>query len=179
MGRVRNHQAGFTLIEIMFVVLIIAVLAAIALPQFMSESRKTKSRSEVVAFFSELSTRQEQFRVEFGGYVTTAKCPAATSTTGTLVDCTASGRPWNATPATNLNVRVPMQTAYCTYLMTAGSGTGTGNVTVGATTFTFASPAGPWYHIVAECDHDADGTTSKFFSSSVDPTIQTSTTEDE
>ncbi len=160
----------------MFVVVIIAVLAVIAIPQFMSDGRKTKSRSEVVAFFAELSTRQEQYRVDATGYLTTAKCPAATSTTGTTVDCTAAGKPW-----VGLNVKVPLATATCTYVMTASAGAGTVNVSAGtpATTYTFTSPTGPWYHIVAECDQDGDGTTSTFFTSSVDPTIKTSVREDE
>ncbi len=179
MARVRNRQAGFTLIEIMAVVVIIAILAAVAIPQFMSDNRKTKSNSEVMAFFSELGIRQEQYRVEKNIYLSTAACPTTTSQVGQLVDCTATGKPWNLTAATNLNVKPPTTNAFCSYTMTAGTGVGTGNVTVGTATFTFTSPAGAWYYIVGQCDMNGDGTTAKFFTSSVDSSIQRSANVDD
>ena len=179
MARVRNHQAGFTLIEIMTVVVIIAVLAVIAIPQFMSDNRKTKSNSEVVAFFSELGIRQEQYRVENSTYLSTTVCPLTTSLAGQVVDCTTIGKPWAVTAATNLNVKPPTTTAFCTYRMTSGTGSGTGPITVGTATFTFTSPGGPWFYIVGECDMNGDGTTAKFFTSSVDSSIQRSVNEDD
>jgi hypothetical protein len=33
-------------------------------------------------------------------------------------------------------------------------------------------PAGPWYWILAECDLDGDGTTSRYFVNSVNSSIQ-------
>jgi prepilin-type N-terminal cleavage/methylation domain-containing protein len=178
MPRVRSNQAGFTLIEVMFVVAIIAVLAAIALPEFMSSSRKTKSNSEVTAFFAAIATKQEQYRVETGGYLATATCPAATSTTGTVVTCGDAGQPWAP-----LNVKVPMSTAYCTYTTVTnavGVSVGPGNITVGADTFTMTSQTvGPWYYILARCDQDGDGTTANFFTSSTDSTIQKSAGDSE
>lgn len=175
MARVRNRQAGFTLIEMMFVVAIIAVLAALAIPQFMSDSRKTKANAEVNAFFAALITAEEQYKVENGSYFQpVSTCPATTNTTGVAVTCANAGQPWAA-----LNVKLPTTTAYCTYAITANSGTGTGNINVGGTVFNFTSPTGNWYHIVAQCDLDGDGTTTKFFTSSVDSTIQKSANEDD
>ena len=176
MARVRKRQAGFTLIEMMFVVAIIAVLAALAIPQFMSDSRKTKTSSEVMAFFAELGSKQEQYKVENGVYLATAACPSTTSTTGQAVTgCVTTGQPWAP-----LNVKLPTTNAYCKYTTTVGTSNTVGpTVSVGAATFNFTAPNASWYYLVAECDMDGDATTTKFFTSSVDSTIQRSANADD
>jgi Tfp pilus assembly protein PilE len=76
----------------MFVVAIIAVLAALAIPAFTEESRKSKAKSEVVAFFAELAAKEEQYKIDKDVYLASAVCPAATSTTGqSITGCVASG----------------------------------------------------------------------------------------
>lgn len=180
MARVRNRQAGFTLIEIMAVVVILGILAIVAIPMFTEQARKGKSNSEIMAFFGELGTKQEQYKVDKGVYLTTAACPATTGPTAlTVSTCTAIGGAWAPLVTNTLNVQPPTAEAFCSYTMTAGTGTGTGNVTVAGSTFTFTSPAGNWYYIVGQCDLDGDGTPSVFFTNSVDSTIQKSITEDE
>ena len=85
--------------------------------------------------------------------------------------CVVSGQPWGPDVAgvRKLNVSLPTSTAFCSYVITAGAGTGTNNPVAG---FTFTSPAGNWYYIVATCDMDADGVLATFWTSSVDSTIQ-------
>ena len=169
MARVRNRQAGFTLIEIMFVVAIIALLAAVAIPMFSEASNKGKMKAEVSAFFSELGIREEQYKVEKAAYLAAAACPASVSIVGqSTTGCIASGQPWGPDVAgvVKLNVQLPMLTAYCSYVIVSGIGTGTSN----PGGFTFASPAGPWFHMTATCDTAGDGgTNSTYFASSVDP----------
>ncbi len=174
MARVRNRQAGFTLIEMMFVVAIIAVLAAIAIPQFISDSRKTKASSEVMAFFAELASKQDQYKVEKGVYLATAMCPSAPNSAGqSITGCTTSA--WSA-----LNVQLPTTNAYCTYQTVVGTSNTVGpTVAHNGATFNFTAPNANWFYIVAECDMDGDTTTTKFFTSSVDSTIQKSTNEDD
>ena len=169
-------SAGFTLLEMMVVVIMIGILAAIAVPAFTDESRKTKANSEVSAFFAEFQTREEQYRVDVGAYLAAlTTCPASPSPSGqSITACVASGQPWGPNVGTNLpadqrlNVSLPSQTAFCTYKITTGSGTGTNN----PNGFTFTSPTGIWYYLLATCDMDGDGTKSTFFVSSVDSTIQ-------
>ncbi|NVB79597.1 MAG: prepilin-type N-terminal cleavage/methylation domain-containing protein, partial [Kofleriaceae bacterium] len=53
----RSGEQGFTIVELMVVVAIIAVLAAIVVPTFTKESKKSKAKSEVGAMFAELGVR--------------------------------------------------------------------------------------------------------------------------
>jgi prepilin-type N-terminal cleavage/methylation domain-containing protein len=161
----RRPQAGFTLIEILFVCAIVAILAAIAIPAFTEETRKGKSNAEVVAFFAEIAMRQEQYRVDNSTYFQpgTNPCLATTSTTGQAFTCGNAGQPWEL-----LKFAAPTTQALCRYTITAGSGTGA----TPPTGFTFVSPLGPWWHARAECDMDGDGTMAEFFTSSANSQIQ-------
>ncbi len=62
-----NRQAGFTLLELMIVVVIIGVLAAIAIPTFINYVHKART-SEATTFLGEIHQRQEAYRAEFGIY---------------------------------------------------------------------------------------------------------------
>ena len=59
---------GFSLVELMVVVTITAVLAAIALPTFTGYINRSRA-SEAVEFLGAISMRQEAYRSEFGGYL--------------------------------------------------------------------------------------------------------------
>lgn len=65
MGGRRN--LGFTLVEVMMVVAIIAILAAIALPGYEYQVRKGH-RSEAQTFMIELATRQSQYLLDARKY---------------------------------------------------------------------------------------------------------------
>ena len=76
-----RNQRGFTILELMVVVAIIAILATVAVPAWFRDSSKAKAKSEVSAMFAELSTKEEQFMIDQSTYYpwpanTTAACPA-------------------------------------------------------------------------------------------------------
>ncbi len=67
----RKAQKGFTLIELMIVVAIIGILAAIAIPNFLRFQLKSKS-SEGKVNIAAIRTAEESYLAEFGTYVPTA-----------------------------------------------------------------------------------------------------------
>jgi type IV pilus assembly protein PilA len=73
-----KDQKGFTLIELMIVIAIIGILAAIAIPQF-NAYRKRSYNSSAVADLRNAATAQEAYFVDESTYC---------STTGTLIGTT-------------------------------------------------------------------------------------------
>ncbi|HUG22268.1 type IV pilin protein [Piscinibacter sp.] len=66
----KNPHRGFTLIELMITVAIVAILVAVALPSYRSYVRTTH-RSEAQAFMLAVASRQQQFLVDTRSYVDT------------------------------------------------------------------------------------------------------------
>lgn len=64
-----TRPAGFTLLELMIVVAVIAVLAAIALPNYIEQVRKGK-RAEAVQAIGDMQLRQERWRADNSSYAT-------------------------------------------------------------------------------------------------------------
>jgi type IV pilus assembly protein PilE len=78
--RLHKRNRGFTLIELMIVVAVVATLVAIALPSFLSQVRATR-RAEAVATLSQIQQAQERWRANcpcYASSVTAANsgCPA-------------------------------------------------------------------------------------------------------
>jgi len=73
---IRKSKKGFTLIELMIVVAIIGILAAIAIPNFLRFQLKSKS-SEGKVNIAAIRTAEESYLAEFGIYVGAAVNPAA------------------------------------------------------------------------------------------------------
>ena len=65
----RNKEKGFTLIELMIVIAIIGILAAIAIPQF-SAYRKRSYNSAAKADLRNLATAEEAYYVDYNTYLT-------------------------------------------------------------------------------------------------------------
>jgi len=135
----------------MIVVAIIAILAVIVIPSFIKESKRGRSRSEVDPMFAELSTREEQRKLEAGSYMNSAACPASASSTGTdmTTAACATGTDWTA-----LRVQAPQSTLTCSYVVRVGAA-GTNPNTDGSwpawVTALSAAPGVSWYFINADC----------------------------
>jgi prepilin-type N-terminal cleavage/methylation domain-containing protein len=157
-------ERGFTLIELMVVVAVIAILAAVVVPTFMREGNKVKALSEVTPMFAALSTKQEEYKQENGVYKTAAICPSLYSKAGYPAATCMATADWVA-----LNVLAPESKLHCTYEMEAGKvATAAKDNPKG---FVFTSPAANWFYILAICGKSTTNS-PMYFMSSVDATIQ-------
>ena len=62
-----HNRKGFTLIELMIVVVIIGILAALAIPRFMQATTKSK-QSEAKQILKQIYTMQRAYRQEYNTY---------------------------------------------------------------------------------------------------------------
>lgn len=68
--RIRHNQRGFTLIELMMVVVILAILLAVALPAYQNQiirGHRAAAKSEML----EIANRQQQYMLANRGYTNT------------------------------------------------------------------------------------------------------------
>lgn len=170
MAVVHQRERGFTLIEVMIVVALIAVLAAVVIPSFYTEASRAKGDAEVASIFAELRLKQEQYKVEQGTYLSTGAdendtFPAAPSP-GLQAFQSALPAEWIA-----LRFQPPQPEVRCAYVAIAGNA---GDAT-GAGAQGFGMPATPsvsWYYLLAHCDMDGAAGDSYYFTSSMDTRIQ-------
>jgi len=67
-----SHKArGFTLLELIVVVVIVGILAAIALPAYQDQVRRT-NRSAAQQYLQELANREERYRLDARTYANSA-----------------------------------------------------------------------------------------------------------
>jgi prepilin-type N-terminal cleavage/methylation domain-containing protein len=180
-----NAERGFTLIELMAVVVILAILAAVVIPSFMKETNKAKGLSEATAMFAEIAQKQEQFKAEQGKYmgdITDAAyegsttCPATVPTTNYTfaTGCMVTSSAWLA-----LRIDPTSSSLRCQYTIEAGkAGTTLTPPTwapnsLGSAAAAEPPLAGAWWSIHAVCDESGNGgTNAEYYKSSVDGKIQ-------
>lgn len=176
----RRDANGFTLVELMMVVVIIGVLSAIAMPLY-SRSRYRAYALEASEVLGRITAAQESYRATFNSYADTssdfALAGTANGTSGVLgsawwpalstrdadgqVDFYASlPTSWN-----QLGVR-PRQRVRYSYQTIAGRpgvspGVGGSSPTLGYETLP-AAQQGSWYFAVASGDLDRDASYSRF-----------------
>jgi type IV pilus assembly protein PilE len=68
---VRQHSHGFTLVELMIVVAIIAILAAIAIPNYLKQIQQSRRTSAKTALL-DVSSREERYYAVNNSYTTLA-----------------------------------------------------------------------------------------------------------
>lgn len=144
-----SREAGFTLIELMIVVAIIGVLAAVAIPGFSAYVQRSKT-AEAFQMLGEIRSRQESYRVEFGQYCGNLPWnPASYGPNGALV-------PWDTTQPLWSQIGAspdgPVRFRY--RVLTGAPGTDPGIPGMNAEQF--------WFVAQAEGDLDGDGTTVAF-----------------
>jgi type IV pilus assembly protein PilA len=121
----RNREKGFSLIELLIVVAIILIIAAIAIPNLL-RSKMSANESSAVATMRTLNTSAVSYSTTYGAYPTnlTDLGPAATpsSTAADLIDSVLANDPatksgytfvWTATgtpPSSYTLVATPLQT---------------------------------------------------------------------
>jgi type IV pilus assembly protein PilE len=174
-----NRERGFTLIELMIVVAVIAILAAIVIPAWTKEAQSSKADSEVNAMMTEIAAKLEQYKSEIGNgsYYNGASPNNITTPLGPCPATeTPSGSDWNASCGsaagwTTLHVAAPESTMRCTYKITMGDA---GTVPSPPSGFTMTTPSGAWWYVVATCDMDnnSGNTSATFFRSSNDSKLQ-------
>jgi type IV pilus assembly protein PilA len=80
---IRDKTAqGFTLLELLVVIVIIGILSAIALPSFLSQANKAKE-SEAKTYISSFNKAQTLYRLENTGFATTLNQLSITIPTST------------------------------------------------------------------------------------------------
>jgi type IV pilus assembly protein PilA len=125
MRTLHTRKGGFTLIELMIVVAIIGILAAIAIPNFLQFQLRSKT-GEAKTNLAAIRTAEEGFFAEFNIYVTAAATP------GGVLGTTKQNWP-NPAPGFDQVGWSPEGEVFYNYAVTAGTGVNAASFSIGAT----------------------------------------------
>ena len=112
-----KNRNGFTLVELMVVIVIIGILAAVAIPKFMDASHKAKA-SEFPTQLTAIYTGQQAYQAESGSFAT--DLPSLKANAGVDVDASSKwfsytlASPTTSTFTGTATVRVPFGAATTT-----------------------------------------------------------------
>ncbi len=81
----RRNQGGFTLVELMIVVIIVGILAAVAIPMYQGATERAKA-SEAVAALGTIRGAMRVYYAEHGTYVNANFTLGARVTNGSILD---------------------------------------------------------------------------------------------
>ncbi len=159
-----KRQAGFSLVELMIVVAIMAILAAIAIPSFLRFSMRAKT-AEATSNLAAIRTAQESYRAEEDKYLVCAENP------GIMVGPGASTpRAWTAGTAFETIGFEPDGNVRYSYRVDAGaagitlefSAVATGDIDEDGTSATFTVDKGATSYPKAEKNATGSGGTDDF-----------------
>jgi prepilin-type N-terminal cleavage/methylation domain-containing protein len=155
-----RRQRGFTLVEMIIVVVIIALLAAIAIPSFKKYLDSGRA-AEAAAMLGELRNREEAYRAEFGSYLATGTSetnvfPAVGATCAEPCAKAATTGAGATVPAqwTTLGVNTQKSSLYCGYVVITGAAGTAPTGTLGQNQLGTANINNPWWYAVAICDNN-------------------------
>ena len=75
MSRVGSRSAGFTLVELMIVVAVLAIVVAMAIPGF-SNAKRSANEASAIASMKAITQTQIQYRLRYGTYAGIANLEA-------------------------------------------------------------------------------------------------------
>ncbi len=165
------RRRGFTLVELMITVIVVAVLTIIAATSYTRASRRSRMSSEVTTVFASLKTKLETRKLETGSYVNGLSAAPSNDQTdfwpAAAPDSTADD--WSVgLPPTHYWAEIgfspSLRSLYCRYLAflgNAGSQGGSawpGGASRAAMLFGQPTqPVEPWYYLVAQCNLQDQG----------------------
>jgi prepilin-type N-terminal cleavage/methylation domain-containing protein len=66
-----NNMDGFTLVELLIVIIVVGVLTAVAMPQYWKTVERSKA-NEAIQFFDMTRAAEDRYNSKYGGYCTIA-----------------------------------------------------------------------------------------------------------
>ncbi len=159
---------GFTLIELMITIIIVAVLATVAGTSYVRASRRTRMATEVNTVFASFKSKIESYKLEKGSYTSGVTVPADDNSfwPGADPDSTADDWTSGTRPAywTDIGLSPGLVTLYCRYAIFMGSAandattTWPGGATKASVIFgTDYMKQEVWYYQRAQCNLQDQG----------------------
>ena len=164
----RKKSKGFTLIELMIVVAIIAILAAVAIPQYRKFQLKAKT-SEAKTNIGAIRTAEESYAAENDEYVFCGWTPANTPE--------ANGNNWETSSGHNGFVSIGFRPAgKVRYIYAVGNKANDAGTDASTNQ---VNDGNADIYITAKGDLDGDESNAWFYSTDEDPNIVSDTSQDD